>query len=437
MLYVMSKLKDKNDLNLVAAYWRGFLTPFKNAMRALAKNKVRTFLTVLGIVIGIMAVITVMSAGDGLEAYLVDQVSSFGNNLIQVEIKVPNTSHVSTENMSSFAQGVQVTTMTIDDAEAIKKLPNVRGAYANMIGQELVSYGSANRQIMLWGVGASFIDIDASEVAYGRFFSEAEDKGLAQVVVIGQTVKDKLFGTEEALGKSIKIGKQKFEVIGLMEKRGSITFFDMDNIIYLPVRTLQKKVMGIDHVMAITTEAQDNDIADQTKDEITHLLRERHNLTSGDPDKDDFAVMTMAEAVDLYDTIFGAVNLLLGAIAGISLVVGGVGIMNIMYVSVAERTYEIGLRKAVGATSSNILWQFLWEAIVITFFGAVVGFVIGVGLSFLVAVIATAQGIGWKFVVSPLSVMLAVGVSLTIGLLFGVWPARAASKLEAVDALRH
>jgi len=410
--------------------------PFKIAMQALVRNRARTILTVLGIVIGIMSVITVMSAGDGLEAFMVEQMETFGTDIIQVEIKIPNTSHVSADNMSGIAMGIQVTTLTIDDAQAINKIPNVKDSYPNIIGQEFVSYESENKQTLLWGVGASFINIDSSQVEEGRFFSEEEDKSLAQVAVIGKTVEEKLFGDDDGIGKLIKIGKLKFKVIGIMEERGSITFLDMDDLIYIPVRTLQKKLMGINHVMAITVQAEDNNIADETAEEIEFLLRQRHDLPFDNPDKDDFAVMTMAEAMDLYNTVFDAINLLLVAIAGISLVVGGVGIMNIMYVSVAERTYEIGLRKSVGATEGNILWQFLWEAVVITFFGAIIGFVLGVLLSFLVTIVATSQGIGWKFVINPSSIFLSIGVSLFIGLVFGVFPALSASKLDPVDALR-
>ena len=194
--------------------------------------------------------------------------------------------------------------------------------------------------------------------------------------------------------------------------------------------------MGINHVVSITSQVYDKNLFDETSAEINSLLRQRHDISTDNKDKDDFNVMTMAEALDIYNTIFGALNLLLAAIAGISLVVGGVGIMNIMYVSVTERIYEIGLRKAVGATSANILWQFLWEAIVITFFGAMIGFLFGVALAFLIAFGASILGFSWRFVVSPQSVMLAISASLGIGLIFGVWPALAAAKLEPVTALR-
>jgi putative ABC transport system permease protein len=332
--------------------------------------------------------------------------------------------------------GIQVTTLKLEDAEAIKKLPNIQNNYAAIIGQQVVSYQSEKKQTLLWGTTASFAEVDNNKVDEGRFFSDEEDKSLAQVAIIGRTVKEKIFNNEDPVGKFIKIGKEKFLVVGVMQKRGSITFFDMDNLIYVPIRTLQKKVMGIDHVQMIFSRMYDKNLGNQTADDITVLLRQRHNIQGNNPDKDDFAVMTMAQAMDIYNTIFGAINLLLAAVAGISLAVGGIGIMNIMYVSVTERTYEIGLRKALGATSGNILWQFLWEALVITFLGAVIGFILGIGLSYLVAIGASSQGIGWKFMVSVRSIVLAIGVSFLIGIVFGVFPALAAAKLDPVTALR-
>ena len=206
-------------------FYCDILVPFKIAIRSLRKNKARTFLTVLGIVIGIMAVITVMSAGDGLQAFVVGQVETFGTDLVQVEIKVPNTSHVSTANASSIAMGVQVTTLTLDDAEALKKIPNIKNNYVSVLGQEVVSYQSEKKQILLWGTDASFINIDATKVASGRFFTDEDDKSLANVAVLGPTVKEKLFADQEAIGQMIKIGQQKFRVIGIMASRGSIAFW--------------------------------------------------------------------------------------------------------------------------------------------------------------------------------------------------------------------
>lgn len=411
------------------------LKNLKIALKSLRRDKTRTMLTVLGIVIGIAAVITVMSAGNGLKSYVTDQINSFGTDTIEIEIKVPNTSKNSSSNATGIAQGVQITTLTEGDVEAIKKVPNVTNDYGFIMGQDVVSYGAEHKQTLLWGSNASFIDIDASTVGAGRFFTDEEDKSLAQVVVLGTTVKEKLFGDADPINQMIKIGNSKFRVIGVMSKRGAIAFFDMDNLIYMPLRTLQKKIMGVDHLTAIFLKVADKTISDQTADDITALLRERHDIT--DPKKDDFGVTTMAEALSIYDTIFGAIGLLLSAIAGISLVVGGVGIMNIMYVSVTERTYEIGLRKAVGATQKSILWQFLWEAILITLLGALIGFILGTALSFLISLAAASQGISWAFSVSLMSLLLAGGVSLLIGLVFGVFPALTASKLDPVTALRY
>ena len=409
-------------------------TSLSIAIASLKRNKVRSFLTVLGIVIGIMAVITVMSAGEGLKDYVGGQIKTFGTDGIQVEVKVPNTSHVSSENATSQAEGVQITTLKLSDAEAINKLPNVKGSYSSLLGQQVVSYQGENKQVMLWGASASFVDIDATGVLEGRFFTDDEDRSLASVAVIGTTVRDKLFNNTDPIGQFIKIGKEKFTVIGVMNKRGAILFFDMDDFIYLPVQTLQKRIMGIDYVQQIFVQVENKDIVDETVSDIEVTMRQLHSIS--DPVKDDFGVMSMAQALDMYNTVFGAINLLLIAIAGISLVVGGVGIMNIMYVSVIERTYEIGLRKAVGAKRRNILWQFLWEAIVITVFGAAIGFVLGIGLSFLISYIAIANGIGWTFIISINSLFLAGIVSFLIGIVFGVFPAMTAAGLDPVEALR-
>lgn len=409
--------------------------PLKIALAALRRNRARTALTVLGVVIGISAVITVMSAGKGVEGLVLDEVSSFGSNLIQVEIKVPSAGKTSTENAVGIATGIEITTLTLDDQEKIEKISNVKRSYAGVIGQELVSYEGQNKQGLLWGTSASFIDIDTSELQAGRYFTDEEDKSLANVVVIGSKIKDKLFSDSDFLDKFIKIGKQKFRVIGAMASRGATFGFDMDDMIFIPVQTLQKKVMGIDHVTFITVQVYNNDIAKQTAEEITYLLRDRHDID--DPDKDDFHATSYAEALEILDSVFWAITLLLIAVAGISLIVGGVGIMNIMYVSVMERTYEIGLRKAVGASRADILFQFLWEAIIITFLGAIVGVGFGIFLSWVVAIGAQSQGLSWRFIVLPSSLLLASGVSAAIGLTFGVFPAKAAAKMDPVTALRY
>ncbi len=286
----------------------------------------------------------------------------------------------------------------------------------------------------LWGVSPSFIDIDTSEVEAGRFFTDEEDKSLAKVAVIGQSIKDDYFGEQNPLGKYLKIGKNNYKVIGVLEEKGMMMTMDMDDMVYLPLRTLQKLVMGIDHVMFVIGELIDQQIAQATADDLTLMMRDRHGIT--DPNKDDFAVTTMEEMMGIFDSIFDAVTLLLMAIVAVSLVVGGVGIMNIMFVSVTERTSEIGLRKAVGASSQSILAQFLWEAVVLTFSGGVIGIIVGVLFSLVTAIGAQSQGFDWPFIIKPMSLIIAVGVSVIIGLAFGLYPAQKAAKKDPIEALR-
>lgn len=412
------------------------LTPIKIAFNSLRTNKVRTALTILGIVIGISAVIIVMSAGQGIKGLVLSEVEGFGTDYIDIEIKVSNTKHTSMENAISMGQGITITTLKLDDAKAIEKLPNIETTYSGILGQEIVSYAGETKQAMLFGTSATFIDIDISEVEEGRFYTEDEDNNLAQVAVLGAQIKEDLFGDSDAIGKSIKIDKIKFKVIGVIEEQGAGTFFDRDILVFIPIQTLQKKILGVDHITFMLAKVYDSSMAEQTAEEIRTMLRQRHNISGNDTTKDDFAVITMEEAFDMLDTIFGALTILLIAIAGISLIVGGVGIMNIMYVSVAERTYEIGLRKSVGATKFSILMQFLWEAVAVTFVGAIVGIIFGVLVSFVVYLGATSQGFNWRFTIMPSSLLLACGVAVALGLIFGVWPARKAANLDPVEALR-
>lgn len=411
------------------------LNPLKFAYIGLKTNKVRSILTMIGIIIGITAVIVVMSAGEGIKGFVLNQLEMFGSNYIQVEVKTPATSQQSTENAMSMAMGAVVTSMKIDDVEDVKKLSNIRDAYGATFGQDFVSYGSERKRAMLYGVGASFIEIDTSEVEYGRFFNEEEDNSLARVTVIGKDLKETLFGDEDAIDKYVKIGKQKYRVIGVLEEVGGTLGFNMDEMAIMPVQTLQKRILGIDYITWFLADIYDQSQAELTKLQIEDIMRENHDIS--DPYRDDFAVTTMEEARDMIDTIFGGISLLLIAIAAISLVVGGIGIMNIMYVSVTERTYEIGLRKAIGATRSNILWQFLWEAVFITFVGGIFGIVLGIGISYLVAVIAATQGFEWRFVIKISALILAAGFCIGVGLLFGLYPARKAAKMNPIVALRN
>jgi putative ABC transport system permease protein len=409
-------------------------TPINIATDALLRHKLRTVLTVLGITVGITAVIVVLSAGRAIEDFIVGQVTMFGTDYIEVEVKVPSTGHVSTENVSGMAQGITVTTLKEKDADELKKLPNVRDIYSGQTGQAVFSYEDKNKVTLIFGVTSSFDTIDSGEVEKGRFYTNAEDKSLARVVVLGSNIKNSLFGDEDAIGKKIKIGKQNYRVIGVMKERGSAGVFSMDDIAFLPLRTLQKLVMGIDYIQFIFMQVEDTNLTEVTVEDVIARMRELHEID--DPQKDDFAVMSAAEGLALLSIITGAIKILLFALASISLVVGGVGIMNVMYVAVAERTFEIGLRKAIGAKRGDILNQFLIEAVGITFLGGVAGTILGTIISFLVGAVANSMGFAWKFHLSPQYILLAVGVSVIVGLISGIYPARAAARLEPIVALK-
>ena len=402
-------------------------------------NKMRTVLTLLGLVIGIMTVIIVYSAGEGIRGLVLGQVESFGTDTVITEIKVPsNKTGSAGDNQSGNAQasGVQVTTMTVDDMEAVKKLPNLISGYGAVLSQEQASYGNELRRAFILGTSAAYIDIDAgSTIAEGRFFTEAEDKSLSPVAVIGQGMKEKLFGDSDAIGKSVKLRNERFTVIGVMAPRGAVMFMNFDDYIYVPIRTLQKKLMGTDYISYMVHQLADVKGAAATADDIKYTMRERHEIT--DPIKDDFRVTTMEESMATLDTITNALTFLLLAIVAISLVVGGVGIMNIMYVAVTERTMEIGLRKAVGATRGDILKQFLVEAVLITLLGGIVGSAIGTLISFLISFVAkNFLGFNWVFAVPLQAYVVAFTFSLVFGVVFGVTPARAAAKLDPIEALR-
>lgn len=409
--------------------------PLKLAINSLKTNKGRTALTILGIVIGITAVIAVLSTGQAIKGLIVGEIDKFGSNLIEIEVKTPQTAQTSTENAVSMVGGAVITTLKESDAEAIGRLPNIERYYAGVMGQELVNYQSEIKKALLFGTNAAFIDIDTGEVEQGRFFSEEENRALSKVAVMGYKIKNNLFGDQDPINQSIRIGAEKFTVIGTLQEKGASFGMDMDNMIFMPVRTLQKRLLGIDYVSFILAQAKDNNSATQTAEDIKITMRERHRIT--DPDKDDFAVITMDQMLEMVSTIIYGIQILLIALGSISLIVGGVGIMNIMYVGVVERTFEIGLRKALGAKKQTILWQFLFEAIIITFIGGIIGIVAGILLSSLIAAVAGSLGLKWTFSISWAGMILAVAMSVIVGLIFGLYPAKKAAEKDPIEALRY
>mgnify|MGYP001593719807 CR=1 FL=1 len=412
------------------------LLSIKLAARNLKSNKGRTILTLVGIVIGITAVIVISSSGQGVKSFVLGQIESFGTDLIQVEVKVPSTEHMSSANAGAQAMGVNITTLTVDDAEAIGKLPNIDGFYAGTIGQELVNYQNINKRIMLFGAGASAPNLDPNiKLDSGNFYTDADDRSLAPVAVIGYDIKKSLFGESDAVGQTIKIRGKNFNVIGVLAKRGTVSFFNFDEIIYIPVRTLEKKILGVDYIKMISVKMSNPSLETQTVADITDLLARRHNTPS--PEKYDFGVTSIKEAQKTIADVFGTINILLLVITSISLLVGGVGIMNVMYVAVTERTFEIGLRKAVGAKPADILKQFLIEAIFVTFTGGVVGIILGFLLSLILSYFFKFLGFDLKFSITLNSLLIATSFSAAVGIIFGYYPARKAASLSPMEALRR
>ncbi|PIR94189.1 hypothetical protein COT97_02695 [Candidatus Falkowbacteria bacterium CG10_big_fil_rev_8_21_14_0_10_39_11] len=411
------------------------ISTIKTAIQSLLHNKTRSLLTVVGIVIGITSVITVLSAGQAIKGLIIGEIEAFGSNYIQVEVKTPSTNQASVENAFSQVGGATITTLKESDAEEVAKLQNISAYYTAIMGQEIVGYQSEIEKVFLFGTNSDFLKIDTGEIDTGRFFDKEENQSLARVAVIGSKVKDNLFGDNDPIGKSIKIGKEKFTVIGVMKERGASFSLDMDGMIFLPVKTLQKRLLGIDYISFMIMQLVDNNLADQTAEDVIFTMRELHNIT--DPDRDDFAVTTMDQAMEMLDTIILGMQFLLIMLGSISLIVGGVGIMNIMYVSVTERTFEIGLRKSVGAKSGNILWQFLFEAIIITLIGGIIGIIFGLLLSILISIGAKSQGFDWEFSISIAGIILATSMSTIVGLVFGLYPAKKAAAMNPIQAISH
>lgn len=412
----------------------------KQAIRGIKSNPSRTLLTTLGIMIGIGTVILVLSAGEGFKSYINTQVETYGTNIVIVETSVPastkarsNGASESGNVNSSANNAVPVTTLKIKDVTDFKNIPNVKNAYGASVGQQVVTYKDTSKTALIFGASASRFDIDKGVIEKGRSFNEQEDKSLAQVAVLGSKIATDLFGDVDPVGELVRVGNYNFEVIGVYESKGSFGPMSEDDQVFIPVTTLQKKIQGIDYLFYSVVELIDNSKADATKLDIIDVLRENHYIS--DPARDDFKVNTQEESLSVFNTILQAITFLLIAIASISLIVGGVGVMNIMYVVVTERIGEIGLKKALGARGKDILYEFLIEAVLLTIIGGIIGIIGGSFLAFIVSKIAQSMGLDWAFIVPIWGVVISVSVSMIIGVVFGVFPARNAAKLDPIVAL--
>jgi len=398
------------------------------ALRALRANAMRSFLAILGIIIGVGAVVAMVAIGSGASEKISSQISSIGSNLILV---LPG---ATTQSGIRMGMGTQQT-LTMADAEAISKECSAVSAVAPAIsGTAQVVFGNQNWATGVIGTTPDMVIVREWELVSGRFINEQDVRSGTKVAVIGQTVADKLFGEVEPTGKIIRIKKVPFEVIGVLDKKGqSLTGQDQDDIIYVPVTTAQRTLFGQTlpgRVRLIYAKASSLESIPQATEQIKTLLRQRHRI--GPNQEDDFTVMDLTQMLKAAEESTKTMSILLGAIASVSLIVGGIGIMNIMLVSVTERTREIGIRMAVGAKPKDIRMQFLIEAVFLTTIGGIFGLMLGIGASLIVADLMK-----WPVSISLFSALIAFGFSAFVGVFFGFYPAYKASMLNPIEALRY
>ena len=405
------------------------LTTARQSLRA---KKSRTALTILGIVIGITSIMLVMAVGQGAQNLILDQIQGFGSQTIDIE---PGSEP---KGPSDFTQ-LFTDSLTARDVEALKNSGNVQGLthVAPGVARAMsVSYGSESIRATVMGgteFTAQVLDMTPAE---GAFFTEDDIRERASVAVIGAKVKKDLFGDSDAIGERIKVKGRSFRVVGVATPKGQAAIFNADETVIVPYTTAQEYLLGINYFNFIFARAESEAAVPRAVKQIEATLRERHGIEN--PDKDDFHIHTQADAVERVKTVTGVLTALLGAVAAISLVVGGVGIMNIMLVSVTERTREIGLRKALGATDADILRQFLIEAVLLTTIGGIIGLILGAVMAFLAALIlARLVGVVWQFTFPLDAAFLGLAVSASVGLVFGLYPARQAAKKSPIEALRY
>jgi len=413
---------------------------FKTAIIGLKTNKTRSALTMLGIVIGIAAVITMTSIGAGAQNLILSRVASMGSNNIFIEPGPRSERMEKGGMMQAMMEEADITSLKREDAIAVANHPLVEMAAPFTMGVGRIVYLDVDKKSSYSGITPEGQKINENNVILGRDINEDDVKSMAKVVVLGFTLREDLFGDEDPIGKIIRIQKTNFRVIGVMEEQGVQMFQNMDTYAFIPITTTQKLLLGTDHVKWIIAKAWDEDRIDEIVSDLRLLLRERHNIynPSGDLAKDDFKIMTQKETADILTSVTGVLTMFLSSVAGIALVVGGIGIMNIMLVSVNERTREIGLRKAVGARKKDILNQFLMEAVTLTFLGGVIGILLGLTFSYLGGVIlGNMLDLKWSAPLSLDSILLSAGVAIVIGLIFGIYPARKAAELSPIEALRY
>jgi len=404
------------------------------ALGNLRRNKLRTGLSLLGIMIGVFAVTIIVSLGFGLKSYILGMVEQFGKDFITINAKVPELSEQG--SITSMMTSADVVSITYEDAEKLAEIPRVTEAIAYDTSQAFVSYQDEEYRSMIFGATANYMAFDLqAKMGEGRFYTEQEERNMTPVIVLGSKVADKLFGGDDPIGKKVRLKTLQLEVVGVLEPRGAMGPMDFDTIVMMPLKLMQKRLSGDDYVQEIDLIVSETKYIEAVSQDVERVLRKRHDIT--DPGKDDFMMMTYVEMIDTIDVVTNAITILLGLLAAISLLVGGIGIMNIMLISVTERIREVGLRKALGARNSTIWMQFLAEAVMLTTVGGGLGGLLATAITFAIIAYARYTGFEVQYVVSLSSFLGGLTVAVIVGVIFGAWPAKKAAELDVVTALRY
>ena len=385
------------------------------ALSRLRTARVRAALTMLGVVIGVASVVALVSVGKGTTSQITSRLNGLGTNLLTI---------------SPTGRNGATTTLTLDDADAIAQIDTVAAVAPEVQTQAVVAAGRTTTTSSIIGTSSAYASVRAYDVWQGTFLTDTSVASALRVAVLGATVADALGLDATAVGTQVSIGGLPFEVIGILQPKGGSGFQDPDNQVLVPIGVVQKYFVGGNQVRTVGVSVASADAIQSTRDSITNLLRTRHGISA--TASDDFTIFDQAQLLDAATSISGTLTLLLGGIASISLLVGGIGIMNIMLVSVRERTREIGIRKALGAKARDILSQFLIEALTLSLIGGLIGIAIGLAVSALIGRVA-----GWGFSIDPGTMAIATLFSLVVGVVFGVWPARQAARLDPIAALRY